>query len=167
MIGHSDFRMATKPDSELTQQYSLLSSKQNEYPLATRLQFQPTRPSRDDLRHARRNAVPVRVHVAGLRAKTTPERMIGADPEHWVTSKLGHWGKDPKAFRPEVVAEYVRCFRDPATIHATCEDYRAAAGIDLQHDAADLGRKLAMPLLTLWCATGLSLIHLSDPPRPY
>lgn len=89
-----------------------------------------------------------------IQAAPLPERMIAGDPEAWVTSKLGHWGKDPKAFPPEAVAEYVRCFRDPATIHATCEDYRAAAGIDLQHDAADLGRRLQMPLLALWGAKG-------------
>lgn len=89
-----------------------------------------------------------------IQAAPHPERMIGADPEHWVTSKLGHWGKDPKAFPPEVVAEYVRCFRDPKTVHATCEDYRAAAAIDIEHDAADLNRKLKMPLLALWGAKG-------------
>lgn len=83
-----------------------------------------------------------------------PERMIGADPEYWVTSMLGRWGKDPTAFPPEVMAEYVRCFRDPATVHATCEDYRAAATIDLEHDAADAGRMLEMPLLALWGAKG-------------
>ena len=54
----------------------------------------------------------------------------------------------------EAVQEYLRCFRDPATIHATCEDYRASASIDLEHDAADrtAGRKLRMPLLVLWGA---------------
>ncbi|MGH8705798.1 MAG: alpha/beta fold hydrolase, partial [Burkholderiales bacterium] len=46
--------------------------------------------------------------------------------------------------------EYVRCFRDPRTIHATCEDYRAAATIDLAHDRRDLRKKLRMPVLVLW-----------------
>ena len=48
-----------------------------------------------------------------------------------------------------------RCYRDPATIHAICEDYRAAASIDLEHDAADAGRKVEAPLLALWGAKGV------------
>jgi haloacetate dehalogenase len=51
---------------------------------------------------------------------------------------------------PEAHAEYLRCFRDPATVHAACEDYRASASIDLEHDDADLDRKVACPLLALW-----------------
>ena len=53
------------------------------------------------------------------------------------------------------MAEYLRCFRDPATIHASCEDYRASAGIDLAHDEADLERKVAAPVLALWGARGV------------
>ena len=49
-------------------------------------------------------------------------------------------------------ADYLRCFRDLATIHAMCEDYRAAASIDLEHDEADLSIKVACPLLVLWGA---------------
>lgn len=48
----------------------------------------------------------------------------------------------------------MRCFSDPATIHATCEDYRAAAGIDLDHDRADRAVKLDCPVLALWGAKG-------------
>lgn len=84
-----------------------------------------------------------------------PERMIGADPEFYLRRKLGHWGRDSGAFTPDALAEYIRCFGDPATIHATCEDYRAAAGIDLDHDRADRGTKLACPVLALWGAKGL------------
>jgi len=51
---------------------------------------------------------------------------------------------------PDAHAEYLRCFRDPATVHAACEDYRASASIDLDHDDADLDRKIACPLLALW-----------------
>ncbi|MDJ0896778.1 MAG: alpha/beta hydrolase [Alphaproteobacteria bacterium] len=79
-----------------------------------------------------------------------PERMIGADPAFYLRSKLGHWGRNAAAFEPEAVAEYVRCFSRPETIHATCEDYRAAAGIDLEHDRADLDLKIACPVLALW-----------------
>jgi len=53
------------------------------------------------------------------------------------------------------MAEYVRAFRDPRTIHATCEDYRAAASIDLIHDRQDLRKKLKMPLLALWGKHGV------------
>ena len=51
---------------------------------------------------------------------------------------------------PEAFAEYLRCFSNPQTIRATCDEYRAGASIDLVHDRADRGRKLTMPLLVLW-----------------
>ena len=54
----------------------------------------------------------------------------------------------------EAHAEYVRCFKNPATVHAMCEDYRAGASIDLEHDEADMNRKVACPLLTLWAERG-------------
>ena len=60
----------------------------------------------------------------------------------------------PSSVTPEAYAEYLRCFRNPATIHATCEDYRAAASIDLEHDQADLDRKISCPLLALWGERG-------------
>lgn len=83
-----------------------------------------------------------------------PERLIGGDPEYYLRKKLAQWSRLPDAFPPEAVAEYVRCFSDPATIHATCEDYRAAATIDLQHDDADMDRRITCPLLVLWGAAG-------------
>ncbi len=85
-----------------------------------------------------------------------PERMIGADPEFYLRTKLSAWGAGDSGFlAPEAVAEYVRCFSDPAAIAASCEDYRAAASIDLVHDAADGARRLAAPLLALWGANGV------------
>ena len=84
-----------------------------------------------------------------------PERLIGADPHYYLEKKIGKWSKTKGCFGEDALAEYHRCFRDPATIHATCEDYRAAAGIDLVHDRADLARKIACPLLVLWGAKGL------------
>ena len=81
-----------------------------------------------------------------------PERMIGADPELFVRNFFSRLGAG--TLTPEAVAEYVRAFRDPAVIHATCEDYRAAASIDLEHDAADLAKKVTCPLLVLWGAKG-------------
>lgn len=86
-----------------------------------------------------------------------PERMIGADPEYFLRRKMGHWSADGAVFADEAMAEYVRCFSMPETIHASCEDYRAAATIDLEHDCEDMnrGRKLACPVLALWGAKGL------------
>jgi haloacetate dehalogenase len=80
-----------------------------------------------------------------------PERLIGADPDFFLRWTLEAWCGAPGAFSTRALAEYARCFTDPAVIHATCEDYRAGAGIDVEHDAADRGRrKLACPLLALW-----------------
>jgi len=56
--------------------------------------------------------------------------------------------------RGEPQAEFLRCFKNPATVHAMCEDYRAGASIDLEHDGADLNRKIACPLLVLWGERG-------------
>jgi haloacetate dehalogenase len=84
-----------------------------------------------------------------------PERMIGADREWFLRRKLGQWGRDETAFTDQALAEYIRCFT-PATVHASCEDYRASAGIDLGHDRADLdaGRRLGCPVLALWGGRG-------------
>lgn len=79
-----------------------------------------------------------------------PERMIGADPDAYWLKKCGSGSAGMTPFHPDALAEYLRCFRDPATIHASCEDYRAAASIDLVHDDADAGRKMEQPLLALW-----------------
>jgi haloacetate dehalogenase len=84
-----------------------------------------------------------------------PERLIGADPDYYLQRKIGAWSRVDGCFTTEALAEYKRCFRDPAVIHATCEDYRAAAGIDLAHDRADRDRKVAMPLLVLWGQLGV------------
>jgi haloacetate dehalogenase len=85
-----------------------------------------------------------------------PETLIGADPSYYLRKKLGGWGTSLKAFAPEAMAEYERCF-DPATIHASCEDYRASASIDLIHDEKDReeGRRIECPLLALWGGRGV------------
>ena len=75
-----------------------------------------------------------------------PERLIGAEPEFFLRSML----RDPAVFEPEIFAEYLRCFKNPETIRATCDEYRAGATIDLAHDRVDRGHRLAMPLLVLW-----------------
>jgi haloacetate dehalogenase len=79
-----------------------------------------------------------------------PERMIAADPDHFLDRHLAGQIKIEGSLDPRVVAEYRRCYRDPATRHAICEDYRAAASIDLDHDAADDDRRIEAPLLLLW-----------------
>ena len=85
-----------------------------------------------------------------------PERMIGADPGFYLRRKMGDGAAGMKPFAPEAWAEYERCFT-PETIHASCEDYRAAATIDLEHDRTDraAGRRLACPLLVLWGLHGV------------
>jgi len=85
-----------------------------------------------------------------------PETLIGADPSYYLRKKLGGWGTALETFAPGALAEYERCF-DAATIHASCEDYRASASIDLVHDEADwgAGRKIECPLLTLWGRRGV------------
>ena len=97
-----------------------------------------------------------------------PEKLIGANPAYYLRRKLGGLGAGLERVDPRALAEYERCFRNPETIHATCEDYRAAASIDLEHDDADVaaGRKLACPLLALWGERGV--VHrLFDPLRDW
>jgi haloacetate dehalogenase len=84
-----------------------------------------------------------------------PERLIAADPEYFLRKHIEGQIKTPDATDNQVLQEYLRCYRDPATRHAICEDYRAAATIDLEHDAADAERKVRMPLLALWGAKGV------------
>lgn len=84
-----------------------------------------------------------------------PERLIGSDPDYYLQRKLGHWSAGMDGFDDAAMAEYRRCFTDPATIHASCEDYRAAITIDMEHDEADLDARIACPLLVLWGVKGL------------
>jgi len=87
-----------------------------------------------------------------------PERLIGADPGFYVDHTLDEWCATPGALDEAAVAEYRRCL-DPATIHATCEDYRAGASIDLAHDGADAGRRIGCSVLVLWSAPGIGSSH--------
>src|SRR5438270_2657880 len=80
-----------------------------------------------------------------------PERMIGAQRDFYLRHSLGLDRDPPPSWvEPEVFAEYLRCFSNLETIRATCDEYRAGASIDLEHDRADRGTKIAMPLLVLW-----------------
>lgn len=85
-----------------------------------------------------------------------PERMIGADPDGWVRHALGSWSRVRDSFDEDAVAEYVRCFRAPEAVRASCDDYRAGAGIDLVHDDDSFaaGLRVTCPLLVLWGASG-------------
>lgn len=84
-----------------------------------------------------------------------PERMIGADPAFFLRAKLSHWSRSTgPVFDEAAVADYLQAFADPACIAASCADYRAAASIDLDHDAADAEHKLEMPVLALWGEDG-------------
>jgi haloacetate dehalogenase len=69
-----------------------------------------------------------------------------------ILGRVGRAEPDLSAFDPEAIDAYVRAFADPRAIHASCEDYRAAGTIDLEHDRADRGRKIDTPVLALWGA---------------
>jgi haloacetate dehalogenase len=87
-----------------------------------------------------------------------PETMIAGDPRTYLHAKLGGWGAGGlRHIEPEALAEYERCFCRPEAIHATCEDYRASAGIDLAHDRASRmqGDTIRCDMLVLWGANGL------------
>ncbi len=87
-----------------------------------------------------------------------PETMIGANTRMYLHTKLGGWGSGGLAYiEPEALAEYERCFCRAESIHAACEDYRASAGIDLNHDREGRARgdKIACDLLALWGDRGL------------
>ena len=85
-----------------------------------------------------------------------PERLISSDPDFFYEGCLVGWGATKLAdFDPELVAEYRRWWCDPGMIHGSCSDYRAAASIDLEHDAADLDKKVACPTLVFWGSNGV------------
>ena len=91
-----------------------------------------------------------------IQPEPLPERMIGADPEFFLRHHLAGQSRTDGVPSEASVVEYLRHYDDPAAIHAVCEDYRAAATIDLVHDRADRDacRALAAPLLALWGAEG-------------
>jgi haloacetate dehalogenase len=83
-----------------------------------------------------------------------PERLIAQAPDAIVNHMLDSWS-DRDAFAPNVRAEYIAKFGDPATVHAICEEYRASSTLDREHDEADRGtRRIACPTLVLWSDTG-------------
>jgi haloacetate dehalogenase len=85
-----------------------------------------------------------------------PERILAAAADAIVEQALGSWGSPPHVFPPDVRTAYLRALTDPRHAHAICEEYRAAATLDREHDGADLasGRRIACPLLVLWSRRG-------------
>ncbi|MGE0237510.1 MAG: alpha/beta fold hydrolase [Parvibaculaceae bacterium] len=85
-----------------------------------------------------------------------PERILTSNATDIVASAIDHWGSASEIFPPDIRAAYAEALRDPAHAHAICEEYRAAAGIDREHDAADekAGRRIACPALALWSGKG-------------
>jgi haloacetate dehalogenase len=81
-----------------------------------------------------------------------PEHLIGKDPDFYLSHLLERWAGKRGALSAEAVAAYVRHFREPSVIAATCADYRAGASTDIEHDRADraAGRRIRCPVLALW-----------------
>jgi len=93
-----------------------------------------------------------------------PEHMLGNDPDGWIRGRLSALRRGGQPFDPKAMDEYLRCFRNPAAIHGSCEDYRAAATIDLTDDDASAarGEKVTAPLLALWGEHGFVGRHYDD-----
>ncbi len=91
-----------------------------------------------------------------IRPAPLPEMLIEANPEQYLRSVMGSRSAGLKPFTDEAFAEYLRCISRPGSARGICEDYRASATLDLEHDRADIeaGRQLNMPLLALWGAEG-------------
>ncbi len=85
-----------------------------------------------------------------------PEALIERDPVGHLRRLMGSRHGGLGVFHPEALAEYERCIQVPGAVHAICEDYRASAGIDLEHDRADLaaGRRVTQPTRVLWAEHG-------------
>jgi haloacetate dehalogenase len=81
-----------------------------------------------------------------------PERLLAGSPEALVDAALTGWGSPPSTFSPAVREAYIAPLRTPEHRHAICEEYRAAASLDIDHDRADraIGRKISCPVLVLW-----------------
>lgn len=86
-----------------------------------------------------------------------PERMILADTDAYLEHKCGLGGSGTSFFDPAAMQAYQDAYRNPDTVHASCEDYRASAGIDIQHDDEDdqNGRRVSCPMLVLWGQDGV------------
>jgi haloacetate dehalogenase len=86
-----------------------------------------------------------------------PERLIDAHPAAYIRDVIGRRSAGLAPFDPAALAEYERCIALPGTAHGICEDYRAAAGIDMQHERDDIeaGRLVEPPTLVMWGEQGV------------
>jgi haloacetate dehalogenase len=85
-----------------------------------------------------------------------PERMIVGAPDAVVDDALRNWGSPPSCFDAQAREAYTQVLRDPVHVHAICEEYRAAATIDVEHDRGDRasGKRIHCPVLVLWSKRG-------------
>lgn len=90
-----------------------------------------------------------------IQKRPLPEKLLAGQVPYYLIGRIGRGPKGIDVFDKRALARYGRAFRDPRTIHATCEDYRAAATIDLVHDRKDRRMKLRMPVLALWGRHGV------------
>jgi haloacetate dehalogenase len=123
----------------------------------TRLAVLDIVPTRHVLHNVTRDMATAYYHWFFLAAGNgVPEQMIGADPGYWVRSLIGPLLGEGASIDPEVMADYIRCFRDPRTIVGSCADYRSALSADLVHDDETFAAKqrIDCPLLVLWGAQG-------------
>src|SRR6478735_284149 len=100
-----------------------------------------------------------------IQPEPLPERLMSADPDFFITTKLSKSKAGLSFFGKEALEEYKRCFRNPATVRGMCEDYRACASVDLAMDTEDwkAGKKVTCPVQLLWGATGQVGVQ-NDPP---
>jgi haloacetate dehalogenase len=103
-----------------------------------------------------------------IRPAPFPETLINASPDAYLKYHMGSRNAGLAPFTEAALAEYLRCIRDPATVHGICEDYRASAGIDLAHERDDIavGRKIECELLALWGADG-TIAKCFDPLKEF
>ncbi len=91
-----------------------------------------------------------------IQPEPLPEKLMSSDPDFFINFKLARTPAGLSFFGKEALEEYRRCFRNPETVHAMCEDYRATYGVDFEMDKVDwaAGKKITCPALILWGATG-------------
>lgn len=90
-----------------------------------------------------------------LQPAPLPEKMLQGIVPFNILGSIGRTEADLSHFTPEALREYVRAFKNPKAVHASCEDYRASGGIDLVHDKQDRRRKIKMPMMALWGRKGV------------
>jgi haloacetate dehalogenase len=119
----------------------------------TRLAVLDIVPTRHVLGHVTRALATAYYHWFFLIAPNgIPEHMIASDPGYWIRSFISPLLGEGASIEPEVMEDYIRCFRDPGTIAASCADYRSGASTDLVHDEETFaaGQKIECPVLALW-----------------